>query len=214
MATVERTCVGPGCDRHGGDFGYCGSHYQQWKLGKPLTKLRVYTKGWDAPTCGVPGCGREHKARGLCAVHVRHMKQYGEVREIRPYNTIKPICEIKGCGQPAYAKLRCNRHLQWGYNLSRFNISLEDFVRMLESQGEVCAICGGINSNGKALSVDHDHTCCPGDRSCGACIRGLLCAKCNLVVGMMNDDPDRLRAAANYVDAARIEASSLRATTA
>jgi hypothetical protein len=214
MATVERTCIGPDCDRRGGDLGMCSSHYQQRRLGKELTRLRVYTKNWDEPICSVPGCGRRHTARGLCSVHVRHMKKYGEVREIKPYRLTGRTCEIAGCDQPALAKLRCNKHLSYGYNLSRFHLSLEDFVRMLESQAGVCAICGGTNTNGKALSVDHDHQCCDGDRSCGACIRGLICQPCNAALGFMHDDPARLRAAANYVEAARIEASSMSATTA
>jgi hypothetical protein len=137
------------------------------------------------------------------------MQKYGEVREIKPYNLGGP-CGIKGCEEPAYAKLRCHKHLQFGYNLSRFSLCLEDFVRMLESQGGICAICGGVNANGKALCVDHDHACCPGDGSCGRCVRGLLCGNCNHALGHMRDDPARLRAAATYIEAARIESASLR----
>jgi hypothetical protein len=131
------------------------------------------------------------------------MAKYGEVREIKPYSLIGRICEMKGCDEPAYAKLRCERHFSFGYNLARFSLTLEDFVRMLAEQGGVCAICGGVNANGKALSIDHDHDCCPGDRSCGACVRGLLCAQCNFAVGQMQNDPARLRAAAAYIEAAR-----------
>lgn len=79
------------------------------------------------------------------------------------------------------ARLKC------GYNLS-----LEDFERMLQSQNNVCAICKMPNSNGKRLSVDHDH-------STGQ-IRGLLCAQCNFAIGHMKDDPNRLRAAAVYLE--------------
>jgi len=210
MATTDRTCIGPDCDRKGGDLGLCGAHYQQQRLGKSLTKLRAYTKNWAMPLCSVLGCGRKHKARKLCSQHLRHMQKYGELRPIKTYNLGDQVpCEIAGCVGPTVAKKRCARHLSYGYNLSRFNITLEQFVGMLERQNGACAICGGTNSNGKALSVDHDHRCCDGDYSCGACIRGLICQPCNFAVGMMRDDPTRLRAAA-YIEAARIEAASLR----
>lgn len=31
--------------------------------------------------------------------------------------------------------------------------------------------------------IDHDHTCCDGSHSCGACIRGMLCNACNVGLG-------------------------------
>jgi hypothetical protein len=137
------------------------------------------------------------------------MKKYGEVRPIKVYNLDAP-CGIAGCEEASVAKLRCCKHLQYGYNLGRFNLTLDRFMAILESQDGVCAICGGVNSNGKALSVDHDHACCDGDRSCGSCVRGLICAACNLAVGMMRDDPARLRAAADYIEVARIAAVPVR----
>jgi hypothetical protein len=51
--------------------------------------------------------------------------------------------------------------------------------------------------------VDHDHACCPGTRSCGKCIRGMLCNRCNTGLGMFLDDPNRLRHAASYLESAR-----------
>lgn len=193
------TCIGPECDRRGGYLGHCASHYQQFRRGRELKPLRIYTRFKNQETCSVPDCGRPYKAQGLCKTHCDHMKKYGEVRAIRTFNVMAPMCGIADCNQPALAKLRCDKHLQFGYNLSRFGISLEDFVRLMEKQGGGCAICCGVNANGKALSVDHDHGCCPGDRSCGRCVRGLLCSACNFAIGMMRDDPARLRAAADYI---------------
>ena len=70
----------------------------------------------------------------------------------------------------------------------------------LESrQGMQCAICHRT----LPLVIDHDHACCPGKRSCGRCIRGLLCDLCNRGLGMFKDDPIRLRAAAEYLASER-----------
>jgi hypothetical protein len=58
-----------------------------------------------------------------------------------------------------------------------------DYGAMLEAQGGGCAICGRKDSGNPrttALHVDHDHMCCPGQRSCGKCIQGILCHVCNI----------------------------------
>jgi hypothetical protein len=49
---------------------------------------------------------------------------------------------------------------------------------MYESQDRACAGCHTPMPDEK-LEVDHDHACCPGKRSCGRCVRGLLCHPCN-----------------------------------
>jgi hypothetical protein len=65
---------------------------------------------------------------------------------------------------------------------------------------ESCDICGGPT---ELLHVDHDHACCPGKYSCGECVCGFLCNSCNNGLGRFEDDPDRLRAAADYVERTR-----------
>lgn len=49
------------------------------------------------------------------------------------------------------------------------------------------------------VALDHDHACCLGQASCGACLRGLLCLRCNSGIGYFGDDQQRLLAAADYV---------------
>jgi hypothetical protein len=51
------------------------------------------------------------------------------------------------------------------------------------------------------LVVDHDHRCCCTGMSCGACVRGLLCLTCNIMVGAARDNSTVLRAGADYLDA-------------
>jgi hypothetical protein len=76
-----------------------------------------------------------------------------------------------------------------------YGISLEEYDAMLDRQGGVCAICKRKPDEGKALFVDHCHVT--------GRVRGLLCGKCNSVLAFGNDDPDILRAAIAYLQAAR-----------
>lgn len=65
----------------------------------------------------------------------------------------------------------------------KFGLSTEAYEELLSRQGGVCAICRGDFSPGKP-NVDHDHACCPlNARSCGTCVRGLLCHRCNRFLG-------------------------------
>lgn len=61
-------------------------------------------------------------------------------------------------------------------------ITHEQYDDLAARQYDRCAICG---DDGR-LVLDHDHDCCPSlgkQRSCGHCVRGLLCARCNWLVG-------------------------------
>jgi hypothetical protein len=81
--------------------------------------------------------------------------------------------------------------------MEKFGITAERYQHMLESQGGACAIC---RKSFHSYSIDHDHRCCPEKgTSCGKCVRGLLCSNCNLAIGMLGDDPERLITAAAYL---------------
>jgi Recombination endonuclease VII len=81
-----------------------------------------------------------------------------------------------------------------------YRMTLEEYDFLLEAQGGHCAICPKTpEENGKRLAVDHDHRCCPGKESCGKCIRGLLCAHCNLAIGLLEDNPLVMENAADYI---------------
>lgn len=82
----------------------------------------------------------------------------------------------------------------------KYLLAQEQYDQKLKDQNHVCAICGGVNKSGKALSVDHDHSCCAGIESCGKCIRKLLCMKCNFGIGNFQDNPQLLREAAEYIE--------------
>lgn len=80
----------------------------------------------------------------------------------------------------------------------KYGIEPEQYDSMLEAQGGRCAVCNEISS--ELLHVDHDHSCCPDShKTCGNCVRGLLCRRCNLALGYLDDNINKLQSAINYL---------------
>jgi Recombination endonuclease VII len=84
-------------------------------------------------------------------------------------------------------------------------LSVEQYDQLLSDQGGICAICGGPQTSYSRLffDIDHDHECCPGAKTCGKCIRGLLCHPCNMGLGAFRDKPETLQAAIEYLQKRR-----------
>lgn len=77
---------------------------------------------------------------------------------------------------------------------------------MVARQGGMCLICGG--PLGEGYVVDHDHELARRDghddrHGCPRCVRGLLDARCNGLLGFALDNPELLERAAAYVRLAR-----------
>jgi Recombination endonuclease VII len=82
---------------------------------------------------------------------------------------------------------------------SRFKISRESYSRKILSQDNACAICSVSFDRENRPQVDHDHGCCPTNKACEKCFRGLLCRTCNLGIGYFRDNPALCQKAAAYV---------------
>lgn len=87
------------------------------------------------------------------------------------------------------------------YLRKAYGISLDDVTRRLDEIGWRCQICStqlqfqpGRKIIATAANVDHDHAT--------GVVRGILCTDCNISIGRMGDDPDRLRKAAVYLEKA------------
>ena len=65
----------------------------------------------------------------------------------------------------------------------RFGLTPELFIKRIKKQHGKCKLC---KEKPKKFVVDHNHSCCPGRRSCGKCIRGLLCIPCNAMLGQLD----------------------------
>lgn len=84
------------------------------------------------------------------------------------------------------------------YHMRRFGITAAIYDKMLADQNGVCAICFDPPAV-KRLHVDHDHSCCAGNKSCGRCIRGLLCFECNTGIGKFGDNSATVASALAYL---------------
>lgn len=87
----------------------------------------------------------------------------------------------------------------WRY--SRYNITELDYDAMVKAQGNKCAICETDTPGGRFNSwqIDHDHSCCPDAKSCGRCVRGLLCSNCNRALGYFRENAGNLKRAHEYM---------------
>lgn len=89
---------------------------------------------------------------------------------------------------------------EWRSSLvRRYHITYEQYYDLLDSQNGVCAICKKPEPTKRQLCVDHDHACCPKEISCGKCIRGLVCSRCNRGIGLLNDSKRMLVSALEYL---------------
>jgi Recombination endonuclease VII len=82
--------------------------------------------------------------------------------------------------------------------LARYGLTQEQFDRLLEAQQYACAMCRTPFEEEQPIFIDHDHACCPDEKSsCGQCVRGLLCLSCNTALGQIERKYDVARA---YLD--------------
>ena len=91
-----------------------------------------------------------------------------------------------------------DRERSAGVKLKRYGLTLEQYESLLVAQGGVCAICKKPPV-GERLCIDHDHSCCPSEKACPRCIRGLVCRPCNLVLGNSGDNVTVLQDAIIYL---------------
>lgn len=119
----------------------------------------------------------------------------------RPNGRMSACAACKGIAAKTWAKnkpgynadryLKIKESERERHLVRKYGVSLADYSRMLKDQGGMCAVCG--KKQGRSFDVDHCHST--------GIVRGLLCTNCNRLIGHAADDPDRLRKAADYLDA-------------
>lgn len=167
--------------------------------------------------CIKAGCHQPARSRKMCMRHYNIAKRGNELAPIQlelpmsihsishaNVSTMQAHCSI--CGTVAVTtradgSYRCGTKrkadsiawwtpVRWRKaRLSRYGLTVQQYVDMLTEQGGLCAICR--QESDKVLCVDHDHAT--------GVVRGILCRECNLALGNLKDDPVVVTAAAAYL---------------
>lgn len=102
----------------------------------------------------------------------------------------------------APSHLYCSQQCADDTNTSRYyernyGVNLVFVKQLYEAQGGVCAICKTegfkmLEQHSSGMNLDHCHET--------GVVRGLLCHNCNRGLGLLQDNPEYLRRAAEYVE--------------
>lgn len=115
--------------------------------------------------------------------------------KIRNINRGGGVYCSKKCN-PSYAAKYERSVLLRRRNLKKYGLSIEKYQDIVESINNKCQICGKTPSPSSVrhnkLSVDHDHVT--------GQLRGLICHKCNVALGLFCEDVDILNNAIQYLN--------------
>jgi hypothetical protein len=145
------------------------------------------------------------------ACGVTHQNRLRAQRKREEFEAANPLCERCGLPIPAgvgrtkfcswkckHAEMGARQRKRYPHYMRQYvhGVSPEQYAGMLDQQGHACAICGDTewwaHMHAGSPQVDHDHA--TGE------VRGLLCGRCNTGLGQFQDDPERLHAAARYLE--------------
>jgi len=131
-------------------------------------------------------CGEE---KPLDEFHINKKSKDGKNSYCKPCAAARRAAWSEANPEREAERKRRNRLKQ------NYGITVEQWDEMFEAQGGCCAVCGTSEPGGRhgTFHVDHCHD--SGD------VRALLCNGCNVALGMMNEDPERIRALADYAAA-------------
>lgn len=113
----------------------------------------------------------------------RYMRRYAKIYNRKHKSRVRKHQERFRQNSPD--KLRNN------YYKCKYGISLTDYKTLRKNQNGTCAICKQKDPFKKWLSIDHIH----GTRQ----IRGLLCHRCNVALGLFRDNIKVIKRAVFYL---------------
>lgn len=137
--------------------------------------LRAKFEAMADPDNELPEAERQRRGRLLMRAHMKELaKRSAATRRKNAESKIrrpKPEQELT----PAEPKPLWQVSKTLGSRLQKYGLLLEDYEEQLHRQGGVCALCKSPPARGKSLCIDHCHD--------SGRVRGLLCNRCNSLLG-------------------------------
>lgn len=182
------------CDNRAKVKGLCRTHDSRRRKGADLEA--PVRKPQLSKRCLYEDCGRVAVGFGYCGGHRKQQIERGEPYSPVPAGRTKykiQTCAIAGCDNPHYANAMCARHHGRAGRYRLTAVQLQ-FLLLVE----LCPICG-IELTEKGSAIDHDHSCCDSDPTCGECVLGIICVKCNAGIGYFDNHPGAMMGAIEYL---------------
>lgn len=172
-----------------------GCRCVECRKAKSRANHRAHRTGSTLPTCAEPGCTnprRRVQGAKYCLDHATALGYTVTGVVHKPMRT----CEVCGTQHRTGGVTRpfcplCNEKYRGIINSARAHRApMELLLHWIASAS--CDLCKRPVYLGKRAApghtpdgpvIDHAHTCCEGRRSCGSCIRGMLCNGCNMALG-------------------------------
>jgi hypothetical protein len=155
--------------------------------------------------CSVTNCGFPATVKGMCRRHFQRLRSAVSIDAPWRLNyAADAMCSLSGCEKRPSGNGYCKSHEQTFRNYGEAAFShLERFMM------SGCDICGSktiLSDKGYYLwRIDHDHSCCNGQTTCGNCIRGVLCHSCNAGIGLLKDSVYVMTRAISYLTRGTVE---------
>jgi len=197
VAPEDGLCTMPLCSKPFHAVGYCSAHYARLLRGNSRDEPLRSSPGTARPVCSILFCNFEADATvhgSVCAAHRTMMGRHGRSHAVitRPFRFAE--CTISLCHKPYFSSGMCVRHNTRAYSYRLSAMQLDMILR--ETQCQAC----GCDVTEDTMHIDHDHICCVQANTCGNCVRGVLCAGCNIGLGAFGDSIDKLISAAEFLE--------------
>ena len=167
-------CETPGCDSVQYCQSLCKAHYQaKWREANAERERTKRPNKWERVRLlkqGLFRCGSCLETKPVAEFPKDPTSRYG-------------ISHNCGSCRRAGAKSQRDLGRQHQRVMKRFGFTPERYAKLLATQGGVCPLCDRSPQEvGKRLCIDHDHAT--------DLVRGLLCQRCNMILGHLEQMPE------------------------